>query len=612
MGPKTRRFRFGLEDGQRGDPELRPGAMVGDRYRILGSLGEGGMGRVYEAQRVDGSAGPAQVALKILRRERGEGDHLARFRQEAKSASRVGHPSIVEVFEFAELPDGTVYLAMERLQGQSFEDWLEAPGQLAEGLRGLADIARGLHVAHAAGIVHRDIKPANLFLHVDPADAHGRVQAKILDFGIAKAVTRNVTQIETQAGTLLGTPYYLAPERALGRSLDGRADLYSLGVMLYEMLTGLVPFDDETFMGILVQHIKAQPLDPRQAAPDRVMPDGVCMLAMRLLAKEPDERPADGEALAAEIEELLRTEAAEIGTCMTGPRQAAAAGDATVEIGDIAQRPTAAPADSGVSPAGAVTHAMGSKVDVHAQTLLPGAMAPMMPVGRSSGATVSQGSESAAASGSAPGGTVPSVKSGGSSGGTVPSGESRRVGASRSSSSLFESGPMGFAESPSSMVDLMPEAEPSAPGLGRWIVAGVVAVLVGGGVTWLALQARGEPTPAGASSAEDAAEPPATSPVPAGDEASVAPDVEPAVAAAGGESTTDPSSDPAGAETADEAPTSGEAPPDAEPTAPPIPATTRGAKNSSTGRNPRPRKPRTSPEPVAPPPPDFKDDVLED
>jgi eukaryotic-like serine/threonine-protein kinase len=355
-GPKTRPFRFGPGAGAAaGDPVLSPGAVVG-RYRILGTLGEGGMGRVYDAEPV---AGEARVALKILRRERKEADDLARFRQEAKAAARVGHPSIVQVIELGELPDRTLYMAMERLYGRSFEDWLEAPGRLREGLSWLAEVARGLHAAHAAGVVHRDVKPANLFLHVDPRDPQGRVRAKILDFGIAKLVSGDVTHIETQAGTLLGTPYYLAPERALGRSLDARADLYSLGVILYEVLTGLVPFEDESFMGILAQHIRAQPLDPRQAAPDRPLPPGVCMLTMRLLAKEPAARPPDGNAVADALERLLRDEGAAIDAVVTGPRSPATVGDETVELRELAERPTAAPTEpGGPRPAGDATPAM--------------------------------------------------------------------------------------------------------------------------------------------------------------------------------------------------------------------------------------------------------------
>lgn len=304
------------------------------------------MGRVYEAEllaAVEGAAAGQRVALKVLRAHRASAQDLARFRQEARAAARVGHPAIVRVLDFAELADGTSYLAMERLRGQSVEDWLSVPGRLYDALGWLAGFARGLAAAHRTGIVHRDIKPANLFLQVDPANPKGPAIAKILDFGIAKVVRKDATQIETQAGTLLGTPYYIAPERALGRTLDARADLYSLGVILYEVLTGWVPFEAENFMDILAQHIRAQPLDPRQAAPDRALPDSICRLTMQLLAKEPDGRPPDGDALAAQLDAIAQRERAAVEAVATGPRAQAGASAATMHLRDVAERPTAVP-----------------------------------------------------------------------------------------------------------------------------------------------------------------------------------------------------------------------------------------------------------------------------
>lgn len=298
------------------------------------------MGRVYEAEHVGLRR---TFAIKLLRGDRTGREHLARFRQEAEAASRVGHPSIVEIYDFAQTHDGKVLLIMELLSGESLEDWLSRPGRLAEALPWIAEVARGLHAVHRAGVVHRDVKPANLFLHRDG----DRIQPKILDFGIAKVSQTDHTRIETEVGTVLGTPYYLAPERALGRPLDPRADLYSLGVILYELLVGNVPFDDSTFMGIVGKHVKAQPLDPRQAAPERAVPDGVAMLVMALLAKDPAQRPATGAAVAAWIERLLVEERSAIEAHRTGPREFASGPDqATVSLDEVAERPTAAPVDA--------------------------------------------------------------------------------------------------------------------------------------------------------------------------------------------------------------------------------------------------------------------------
>ncbi|MCA9651895.1 MAG: protein kinase [Myxococcales bacterium] len=561
-GPKTRPFRFGLGPGAQADPELRPGDLVGDRYRILGTLGAGGMGRVYDAEPLVPGGTTTRVALKILRRERG-GDHLARFRQEAKAAARVGHPSIVQVLDFAELPDGTVYLAMERLVGQSFEDWLEAPGRLRDGLTFLAEVARGLAAAHEVGIVHRDIKPANLFLHVDPSVPGARPRAKILDFGIAKAVTRDVTQIETQAGTLLGTPYYLAPERALGRSLDPRADLYSLGVLLYEVLTGLVPFEDDNFMGILAQHIRAQPLDPRQAAPDRPLPAGVCMLALRLLAKDPDQRPASGTVVAEELEALLRSEGAAIDAVVTGPRQVAVAGAATVQLDDLAQRPTSAPAERRGAPEAGVTRALGS------------------------GASVV-------------GGPVPVVASSGSA--TRLDGSPERSGRVGSILDSFEgSGPMSFADAPvpSSTPLLLREAEPARSRWSLGLVALAGLVVVGGGVA-LALGL-------GPRSAEDAHEASAGPSAAPPDESEPAeetmPRAEAVPVAADGSASTSAGEPEAGSDASGEGSQTSETPATA--------SATSDATTSPERRRTR-RVSRPKPGTAAPPPPDFKDDVYED
>ncbi|MBC8072535.1 MAG: serine/threonine protein kinase, partial [Deltaproteobacteria bacterium] len=323
-------LRFGVGEPDLRDPPLAPGEIVGGRYRVVRLLGEGGMGRVYEAEHV---LLGQRVAIKLLRRDRQSAEHLARFRQEAEAAGRIGHPAIVGVSDFGGRDEGHAYMVMELLRGESMESWLARPGSLRAGLEAIVEVARGLHAAHLAGVVHRDLKPANLFLH---HGVDGRVHAKILDFGIAKLASTEHTAIATAAGTVLGTPYYLAPERALGRALDARADLYSLGVILFELATGTVPFLDETFMGVLAKHVRVMPLDPRQAAPDRGVPDGLARLIMVLLAKDPAQRTASAELLAAELERLLVDEDAAIAAVRTGPREHGGDAMATVHIDEIA------------------------------------------------------------------------------------------------------------------------------------------------------------------------------------------------------------------------------------------------------------------------------------
>jgi serine/threonine protein kinase len=354
-GRATRPFRFGSEDRPDPDPPLGAGALVGERYRIVRLLGEGGMGRVYEAEH---TVLQRRVALKLLRRDAQEhAENLARFQQEALAASRIGTPQIVEVVDFASHtgPAGTqTYMVMELLAGESLEDWMDGPARLDVAVELLAQLCDGLAAAHRVGVIHRDIKPANVFCQApDPTRDDRRPRVKILDFGIAK-ITAGGQGFQTQKGSLLGTPYYLAPERVMGAQLTAAADVYSVGVILYEMLTGNVPFVADSFMGILARHVHGEPLDPRQAAPDRPIPDAIAALCMRLLAKEPKQRPS-AEGLARELRGLLEQQREQLAAVRTGPREGVAGpGENTQvlpegepqEVGStaISERPTAPPA----------------------------------------------------------------------------------------------------------------------------------------------------------------------------------------------------------------------------------------------------------------------------
>ena len=294
-----------LEGDRDADLPLPAGTVIDGRYRLLTELGAGGMGRVYEAEHMFIRR---RMALKLLRRGLATApEAAARMIQEATLAGQVPHPTIVQVFDCAALGDGQVYLAMELLRGESLEAALRRPGVAADLVPRLVEVARGLAAVHRVGVVHRDIKPANIFL----ARGEQGVHAKLLDFGVAKLLPGAAEAgdaVQTAAGAVLGTPHYLAPEQARGGALDGRADLYSVGVILYELLTGSLPFVGASFMEILAQHVKARPLDPRQAAPGRGIPDGLAQLTMRLLAKDPAERVADGDALAEALAGLMRTE----------------------------------------------------------------------------------------------------------------------------------------------------------------------------------------------------------------------------------------------------------------------------------------------------------------
>jgi serine/threonine-protein kinase len=205
-GRATRPFRFGSENRPDPDPPLGVGSLIGDRYQILQLLGEGGMGRVYEAQHI---VLRRRVALKLLRRDAAaEAENLARFRQEALAASRIGAPEIVEVVDFASHPVAggqQTYMVMELLAGESLEDWMDRSARLDEGLSILASLCDGLVAAHRADVVHRDIKPANVFLPAADPTRSSQARVKILDFGIAK-ITAGGEGFQTRQGALLGTP----------------------------------------------------------------------------------------------------------------------------------------------------------------------------------------------------------------------------------------------------------------------------------------------------------------------------------------------------------------------------------------------------------------------
>ncbi|MGB0681039.1 MAG: serine/threonine protein kinase, partial [Polyangiales bacterium] len=237
------------------DPLL--GSTLAGRYEVVRRIGEGGMGFVYEGRH---AIIEKPVAIKVLRDDvSGKPDVVERFRQEAKSASRIGHENIIDISDFGVTPSGQNFFVMELLNGEDLANVLarETTIETGRAVRIVLQCCLALGAAHSKGIVHRDMKPENIFL----IHRNGRADfVKIVDFGIAK-----MTDLEsvggagarklTKTGMIFGTPEYMAPEQAAGKPLDHRVDVYALGVILYEMLCGRVPFVGETFMGILTQHL---------------------------------------------------------------------------------------------------------------------------------------------------------------------------------------------------------------------------------------------------------------------------------------------------------------------------------------------------------------------
>ena len=259
------------------------GAVLGS-YRITGALGAGGMGSVFTAVHVQ-TGKPA--AVKLLRKELTDNDELVeRFFNEARAATRIRHPGIIEVYDFGHADDGRAFLAMELLEGVTLRQRIAQKQRLSEDeARAIArGVAEALAAAHAAAIVHRDLKPDNIFLV-------GGTTPKVLDFGIAKLLDRVQDEVSrTRTGSLIGTPVYMAPEQARAAgSIDARADLYSLGCILYEMVAGAPPFVGN-IGELLAAHMFTEP--PHL---DEPMLDA---LVQRLLAKEPADRPRDAAAVA--------------------------------------------------------------------------------------------------------------------------------------------------------------------------------------------------------------------------------------------------------------------------------------------------------------------------
>ncbi|HKH12768.1 MAG TPA: protein kinase [Rubrobacter sp.] len=318
-------------------------AEIDGRYTIERPLGSGGMAEVFLAH---DSVLERDVALKVLRSQyRGDEEFYERFGREARSAASLSHPNIVQVYDRGETPDGTCYIAMEYVSGGTLKERLDERGPMEpqRALAVAAQVAEALWAAHERGMVHRDIKPQNILV-TDMG------HLKVTDFGIARAASA-ATISATNA--VFGTAGYLSPEQALGEPATPRSDLYSLGIVLYEMLTGVVPYRADNPVAVCMKHV-TEPLTPPRRL-DPTIPDAVDALVIKMLAKDPADRPASASELLDDIEEVRNGAPPAVPTPRTGtPR--------------IGVRKTAAPAGPTAGTTADVTTAANGVTDGVATT----------------------------------------------------------------------------------------------------------------------------------------------------------------------------------------------------------------------------------------------------
>jgi hypothetical protein len=330
------------------EPDLEPGARVGE-FVVEGKLGEGGFGVVFKATHpLIGK----QVAIKVLNRQYSSNPAMvSRFVAEARAVNQIRHRNIIDIFSFGQLGDGRQYYVMELCEGQPLDRLLAERGRLplAEALLILRAVARALDAAHAQGIAHRDLKPENIFV---AHDEDGLPFPKLLDFGIAKLSgdSQPAKQHRTRTGAPMGTPQYMSPEQARGRDVDTRTDIYSFGIVAYQLLTGELPFVGDDFMEIVFKQLSEQPTPPSQVRPE--LPVALDRSIAWMMRKEASKRPPN----LATAMRALEDAAAEAGVVLPGPGRRPSGGvDAASGVGGgagDAARPTpritveASPADA--------------------------------------------------------------------------------------------------------------------------------------------------------------------------------------------------------------------------------------------------------------------------
>ncbi|NOK22026.1 serine/threonine-protein kinase [Corallococcus carmarthensis] len=314
-----------LRSAEGGDEYV--GKTIASKYRVEALIGEGGMGKVYRARQL---ALDKVVVLKVLRHTLLSDERtVARFQREAKAASRLNHPNSISVLDFGQADDGALFIAMEYVAGQDLHQILSREWPLGEArvVRIALQILSALSDAHGAGVIHRDLKPENIMVEQRRNEPDF---VKVLDFGIAKITdSQDEGPALTRAGFVCGTPEYMSPEQARGAVLDHRSDLYAVGVILYQLTTGLLPFESDSAVGFATKHLTEEPPPPTRRRPDARISPGMERLILRVLSKDPDDRPANAGAFKTEllaVDKERRRGGASASASETGGRRPQASG----------------------------------------------------------------------------------------------------------------------------------------------------------------------------------------------------------------------------------------------------------------------------------------------
>ncbi|MET0729743.1 MAG: protein kinase, partial [Solirubrobacterales bacterium] len=305
-----------MSEATTGAPGALTGTVLSGRYLLDQKLGSGGMSTVYLAK---DETLQRWVAAKVLHREiSDQPDQIERFRREARAVAQVSHPTVVAVIDAGE-DGGRPYIVFEYCDGETLKQRIDRMGRLPldEAAAYAIEVGRGLQAAHARRLVHRDVKPQNVLI-----DSEGR--AKVTDFGIARELEQDGL---TKTGRVLGTTDYVSPEQAMGQPVDDRSDIYSLGVLLYEMLTGDVPFKAETVVGVAMKHVNEQMPDVQRKRPE--VSSALAAVIERATEKKPEKRYPEMAAMLADLENALEVEVARAGS---------AGGEATTVLASVPER----------------------------------------------------------------------------------------------------------------------------------------------------------------------------------------------------------------------------------------------------------------------------------